>query len=130
VTNNRCAWAIPNTFKQSGLWFKSEAGKKDEVVGVIYEPTDDITPTDKKFLEMGNSKKFHEISEIGNLGKTLSTFEGSWLETLSFDGELKWDMNRDVPYRFTPTMEGVIPSDSRFRDDMIWLLRGYEGIAH
>lgn len=37
LTNNYKAAIIFSTYKKSGFWRKTESGKRDEYIGVIYE---------------------------------------------------------------------------------------------
>ncbi len=129
ITNNRCGWVIVNTHKVHGYLFKSETGRKDEIIGIIYDPTDGTCTSDKKFLSK-SGLTFKDINDITNVQTKLVDIAGSWLSSLEIDGETVWDINRHIPHRFTPVMENVAPSDSRYRDDMLWLRRGYQGIAH
>ena len=56
--------------------------------------------------------------------KVLSTCAGSWLEKLSFDGKKYWDINTMVPNWIRP-VDYPIPSDCRYREDIIWLHRAF-----
>ncbi len=51
--------------------------------------------------------------------------EGSWLKNVIIDGELLWDVEWEecTPYRMIPDKEMVLPSDWRYREDLIWLMR-------
>ena len=58
-----------------------------------------------KFLDMDQ--------EIGNI-------EGSWLDNLVIGGEEVWNLNKIMPIRQVPE-ENPLPSDSRFREDLIFV---------
>jgi len=65
----------------------------------------------------------------------VSTIQGSWLKNLEIDGKLYWSINDDVPGRQIPLLDTdnqgiILPSDWRYREDLIWLKYGYELIAH
>lgn len=46
--------------------------------------------------------------------------EGSWLENLIVAGEEVWNMSKVTPVRQIPE-ENPLPSDSRFREDLIYV---------
>jgi len=46
---------------------------------------------------------------------------------LRIDGELFWEMDKYVPFRFHP-MPWPLPSDSRYREDLLWLR--YENLKY
>ncbi|OQR95431.1 oxysterol binding protein [Thraustotheca clavata] len=48
---------------------------------------------------------------------------GSWLSHLSFDGKVEWDLAHEPLYLPTP-VDNAIPSDSRYRQDLIELKAG------
>lgn len=85
--------------KKKGGWFKKTVGKRDDFAGQIVR----------------NGNKICDI-------------EGSWLEGLSFDGVREWDANihRPVFHKF-----GInpLPSDWRYREDLVWLGKGNSEIA-
>jgi hypothetical protein len=47
--------------------------------------------------------------------------KGSWLRELVIGGKKYWDINTDIPERGKPQVSGVLPSDWRYREDLIWL---------
>jgi len=51
-----------------------------------------------------------------------SEITGSWLEGIYFDNKLYWKIKGNIPANVTP-VETPIPSDSRYREDLIWLKR-------
>jgi hypothetical protein len=61
--------------------------------------------------------------------KKICDIEGSWLHNLFIDGKNYWDIEKDEPFRQRPEMEGVLPSDWRYREDLIWLRYNYMKIA-
>jgi len=49
---------------------------------------------------------------------------------LEIDGEEFWNIDKHVPVRHYPVMDGFIcPSDWRFREDLIWLKRNCQAFA-
>ena len=57
---------------------------------------------------------------------------GSWLYNLKIDEKTYWEVERDAPNaRQIPIITNeVLPSDWRYREDLIWLKYNYELIAH
>jgi hypothetical protein len=52
-----------------------------------------------------------------------SQITGSWLENIIFDNEIYWSMYGGLnPPQINP-VKNTIPSDSRYREDLIWLKR-------
>ncbi|MCQ2819183.1 MAG: oxysterol-binding protein [archaeon] len=56
--------------------------------------------------------------------KVLATCSGSWLEKLTFDDKKYWDIDRDIPSWIRP-VDYPLPSDGRYREDIIWLYRAF-----
>jgi hypothetical protein len=56
--------------------------------------------------------------------KVLGNIKGSWLSELKIDEELLWDINTHIPNWIRPSTK-VLPSDGRFREDLIWLFRSF-----
>ena len=52
----------------------------------------------------------------------LSRINGNWLDHIKFDEKVYWNIDDYSPITIKP-VEDVIPSDSRFREDLIWLFR-------
>ena len=61
--------------------------------------------------------------------KPICEIKGSWLFNLRIDGKVYWDINTDIPFRQIPVLENVLPSDWRYRDDLIWLKYGNQKVA-
>lgn len=55
----------------------------------------------------------------------ISKISGSWLKGISFDQEELWSIDRDLPSAIKPE-EIVLPSDGRYREDLIWLFNAWE----
>jgi hypothetical protein len=53
----------------------------------------------------------------------VSAFEGSWLDAIRFDGVEYWNINSSTPM-FHILSENPLPSDWRYREDLIWLKKG------
>jgi hypothetical protein len=105
---------------KSGGFFSSNqfAGKTDEFRGLIYKPKS-TAPFDKKKVYSKYKHMEEEAAEV------YSEIEGSWLRGLIIDGEEWWDIDDPEmrPQRPIPTRT-CLPSDWRFREDLIFLKRG------
>jgi hypothetical protein len=49
---------------------------------------------------------------------------GSWLEKLVISDKVFWDINKMQPDWIRP-IKSCLPSDGRFREDVIWLFRSF-----
>ena len=72
-------------------------------------------------LDLNNLKKNNNIFSQEDI---LSTISGSWLHQIYFDGIKYWDIDEDIPTYIKPVYN-CLPSDSRFREDLIWLYRSF-----
>ena len=54
----------------------------------------------------------------------ISKIKGSWLGKVYFDDVLYWDIDQEVPTYIRP-VKHCLPSDGRFREDLIWLYRAF-----
>lgn len=62
--------------------------------------------------------------------KKICDIEGSWLRSLRIGDKKYWDIDSDVPCRQVPHIgSAVLPSDWRYREDLIWLKYNYMLIA-
>ena len=72
-------------------------------------------------IDVNNIKKNNNIFTQNDI---VSTISGSWLHQLYFDGVKYWDIDEDIPTYIKPVYN-CLPSDSRFREDLIWLYRSF-----
>ena len=72
-------------------------------------------------IDVNNLKKNNNIFTQNDI---ISTISGSWLHQLYFDGVKYWDIDEDIPTYIKPVYN-CLPSDSRFREDLIWLYRSF-----
>lgn len=131
LTNNRKAVIIFSTYKKTGFWRKTESGKKDDFTGMIYkcEPFKNPEAT-TKLIYGKNATEITELKQCKDLIKKICDIEGSWLKSLVIDGKKYWDIEQNEPMRQVPDMsEQVLPSDWRYREDLIWLKYDYMKIA-
>lgn len=61
-------------------------------------------------------------------GQQVCPIEGSWLRNLTFDGFEYWNVHNQKPV-FHSFFTGVLPSDWRYREDLIWLYKGNPSIS-
>jgi hypothetical protein len=125
LSENLRAIVIVNTYRRSGYWTITETGKKDELNGIIYEPKEKIDEQIclKKYFKK-NPLEVQELSEIKDIKQELAKIHGSVLQFIEIDGEELWNIDKHVPVRHYPIVDGFIcPSDWRFREDLIWLKR-------
>lgn len=60
----------------------------------------------------------------------MSKIEGSWLREISFDGQQYWEIDsKKVKLEPQICSKNPLPSDWRFREDLIWLKLEKEGYA-
>ena len=105
---------------KSGGIFSSHkfAGKTDEFRGLIYTPRDKYT--------YDKSKKYTKYKHMEEEAEEVhAEIEGSWLHGLRIDGVEWWDIDDPElrPQRHIPTRT-CLPSDWRYREDLIYLFRG------
>ncbi len=110
--NNLKAVVIFNPIMKSGGIFSAHtyAGDSDEFRGLIYTPDLSITP----------SEKYKKWKDINDVKEPLANVEGCWLDKLMIGDKEYWNIDLVKPQRYIP-MSAVLPSDWRFREDLIWL---------
>ena len=109
--------------------FAKDSKHISEIKGYIFKYQ---FPDNYKFNFDKEYEAFNKI-DINNLNKNnniftandiISTISGSWLHQLYFDGVKYWDIDEDIPTYIRPVYN-CLPSDSRFREDLIWLYRSF-----
>jgi hypothetical protein len=91
-----------------GQIFQHEFPKKKETFYEEKTPKN-VFPSDKKLI-------YSEIT-------------GSWLENIIFDNNIYWSIQDSSPPEISP-IKNVIPSDCRFREDLIWLKRSLTALEY
>lgn len=70
--------------------------------------------------------KIWRIEQNGKKGEALSTVYGSWLKKFKYvygdKKEKMWELDKNLPMRHLPA-DFPLPSDWRYREDLIWLFR-------
>jgi hypothetical protein len=69
-------------------------------------------------------KEKKESAKLAKNTKILSHISGSWLRDLKFDDVEYWNIERYEPSFVKPSTD-VLPSDGRYREDLIWLFRSF-----
>lgn len=60
----------------------------------------------------------------------MSAIQGSWLREIAFDGKKYWQIdNKDIKLEAQICSKDPLPSDWRFREDLIWLKHKNEPYA-
>ena len=124
LTYNRKACIIFSTYKKSGFFRKKESGKKDEYFGSIFE-CPPITDFSTKALYNKHDLSVRELKDVKDVGKQICEIQGNWLKKLMIDGKEYWNIDQTKPMRPLPQEDGVLDSDWRYREDLIWLRYGY-----
>lgn len=97
-----------------GLFSKK---RSDLMEGKLYYFKKDPKPNEKK-----KSKKDQEKDDLKYLDmeQEIGVIEGSWLDNLVIGNEEIWNINKMNPVRQIPE-ENPLPSDCRFREDLLYL---------
>ncbi len=66
-----------------------------------------------------------DLKDLKDVVKPICEISGSWLRELKIHNKVYWNIDEDVPFRFVPKTEDVLPSDWRYREDLLWLKYGY-----
>lgn len=85
-------------------------------------------PKNYKFIQDKEIENANKIKLDGNDKKNklniLAKINGSWLKQFCCGGKIIWDIDRDTPSWIIP-VKNCLPSDGRFREDIIWLYRSF-----
>ncbi|KAF5838591.1 hypothetical protein DUNSADRAFT_2575 [Dunaliella salina] len=82
-----------------------------------------MLPQRQKQQQQQQQAKLAGPEECGSMGMMVMGLEGSWLSHLNAGGERLWTWATEVCERFSP-IETPLPSDSRFRQDLVALHEG------
>lgn len=88
----------------------------DSFYGKIYKYNPEISEgrTKKKLDEI--NKNFEDLTE------EICEIQGSYLKNLIIGDKEYWNIDKDIPTDYTPVKDPLC-SDSRFREDLIWVKR-------
>ena len=107
------ALVVFNFGKKRGLFGSRKKGTKiDDFEGIIY------------YAKRGSKQpKVSQVKQLTDVDMPVGQISGSWLRTLKISGTTFWDIDRVQPCTLAYE-ENPLPSDWRFREDLIWLRRG------
>jgi len=88
-------------------------------VGKIYNYNPDLN------LQKKEPQKLNDIKDIQ---KEICSLHGSWLDSLIIDEKEYWNIEKMEPYKAMP-IPNALPSDPRYREDLIWLRKDNEAYA-
>lgn len=123
-TGNQVFVDIKNGYKAVVLYDY----KKDDVFEVKgntmkYTYSPDYVYSYKGEWEYGSNYKM-ELKEPSSEYEIIEPINGSWIGGLYIGNDFVWDIHKHVPEYFRP-VKNCIPSDGRFREDLIWLYRSF-----
>ena len=99
---------------KTGLFTGNKTVMKDSIEGIIYLPKEDAAPM---------KSKPHRISDLNNIKTELGRLSGSWMGSIYVNGVQYWSLDK-IPLPKVYFAANPLPSDARFREDVIWLRRG------
>ena len=81
-------------------------------------------PNDYKFKFEEECKFGEKLRKTENMKKLkiIEEIKGSFLNNLYFNNKIYWDIDKQIPEYLRPSKD-ALPSDGRYRDDLIWLFR-------
>ena len=94
-------------------------GRYDKFTGKIYR-----NDPSSKYAKKEPSK----MSEIKDIAKEICDVSGSVLENLLIGGQEYWNIETMLPMKALP-IPNALPSDPRYREDLIWLKRENESFS-
>lgn len=77
----------------------------------------------------GSKKQKAEELNFGDMEQEICSMHGSWLEYLKIGGQETWNIDNNKPAQYIPIRD-PLPSDSRFREDLLWVKRENKKHAH
>lgn len=118
-----------NVDAKRGLIGMFKSSRQDTCRGMLYryDPVEDAKMVKKnpKWYDMIKAQ-----GEFPDIKEKISDIEGSWLESIKIGDKTTWTLGGDLQYATqTNFREYCLPSDCRFREDLIWLERGNEDQA-
>lgn len=112
-SNRLKAMIVFNYGKKRGLFSSRVKGSKiDHIDGIIYRP---------KNAPPSNVKP-SQLKDLQDVDKVLGKVTGSWLHSIYIDNAQYWNIDEINPSPLT-FEENALPSDWRFREDIVWLRR-------
>ncbi len=103
--------------EKKGFISSSKTVPKDFVEGIIYAPTGAAFNEDAR-----------RVADLDDVKKELARMKGSWLDKFEINSVNYWNIDKFMPevlrYSGNP-----LPSDWRFREDLVWVRHGNVDIA-
>eukprot|EP01022_Parablepharisma_sp_SALTPOND_P004220 TRINITY_DN1190_c0_g1_i1.p3 TRINITY_DN1190_c0_g1~~TRINITY_DN1190_c0_g1_i1.p3 ORF type:complete len:471 (-),score=49.44 TRINITY_DN1190_c0_g1_i1:72-1484(-) len=114
--NNLKAVVFMDCGYTGGVFSSRKKGyKRDDLEGILYRTK--AEPVHKK-----KKKEIKKMADLNDVGEMLAPIKGSWLTHINIAGQEYWNINQNTPgnlwYSAWP-----LPSDWRFREDLLWLRR-------
>jgi len=110
--NSIRATIIFNHGKGRGLFgFRKKKTKIDDFDGIMYYRKEGTT-----------MERVEELKDLKDVDKIITTITGSWLKCLKAGDDILWSIDEVSPSAIK-YVKDPLPSDWRFREDMIWLRR-------
>jgi len=95
--------------------------RKHDIYGKIFKYNYTQKDLEKPFyIESIPFKPFPAKNE-----DVISEITGSWLENIQFDGKVAFSIKESTPPPLNPS-DNPLPSDSRYREDKIWLKHSFD----
>lgn len=104
------------------IHFGENHKKVHDIRGIIYHHKFSANYKFNYDVELENGKKL-KLNRTNNY-KVYAKISGSWLEKLVISDKVFWDINKMQPDWIRP-IKSCLPSDGRFREDVIWLFRSF-----
>ena len=133
-----CAVAMDETNKVKGV-IKYSADAKSGITSIFSKPRTDVVrgaiykydqQKHDAVVAKHKDKWFPMLNDLANMPdsiKVINKLEGTWLREIRVDGQLLWSINNDLQYfQQHFYVDNPLPSDCRFREDLIWLYRKNE----
>ena len=121
-----------STFKAAGYFSGKKSGSKSSFAGTIYYIKDAaLKPT----LFGRNQHLPTDLTKLASEIKTkLCDIEGNWLTHINVNKKQIWTIEshkvtRPINQTVSNSGKDVLPSDWRFREDLIWLQYGFQAIG-
>jgi hypothetical protein len=105
----------------------SSKGRIDIIGGQIYRYDKAVH---EKLLAENWHKMLKNSGKMSDCVEKMSNISGSWLKDVSFDEKVYWSLDKDQKLHHQQKVCGnPLPSDARFREDLVWLFYGNEKYA-
>ena len=117
---------IKNNFK-AVIKFHQKEKVFHEIVGCVlkYKYDNNFKYDFEKEWEFGQKFEIGKKNkEIKDKYEQIDEISGSWVSKLIVGNEIRWDIKAQLP-EFIRPVKKCIPSDGRFREDLIWLYRSF-----